>query len=111
MPDNRNLATAKREKNTEFYTRWQDIEQEINAYLEYDKDVFKNKVILCPADDPFESNCPICNTDETYGHTDMIWSYKQMQGDHIVPWSKGGKTERDNLQMLCKHHNAMKSDY
>ena len=56
MPDNRNLATAKREKNTEFYTRWQDIEQEINAYLEYDKDVFKNKVILCPADDPFESN-------------------------------------------------------
>lgn len=28
-----------------------------------------------------------------------------MQADHIKPWSKGGKTELSNCQMLCKWHN------
>ena len=33
-----------------------------------------------------------------------------MEGDHIVPWSKGGKTVPENLQMLCRRDNALKSD-
>ena len=57
------------------------------------------------------SNCPICNTDLQYEHTIHIWKYKEMAGDHMAPWSKGGKTERGNLQMLCKHHNSLKSNY
>lgn len=32
----------------------------------------------------------------------------EMQGDHIVPWSKGGKTLPDNLQMLCARCNQEK---
>lgn len=32
------------------------------------------------------------------------------QNDHIKPWSKGGKTELSNCQMLCKWHNEHKSD-
>ena len=32
-------------------------------------------------------------------------------GDHIVPWSKGGKTVPENLQMLCRRCNGMKSDH
>ncbi len=32
----------------------------------------------------------------------------EMQGDHIVPWSKGGKTLPDNLQMLCALCNQQK---
>ena len=53
---NQDLTNAKKAKKDEFYTRWEEIEKEVNAYLEYDKDVFKGKTILLPADDPFESN-------------------------------------------------------
>ncbi|MCL2203609.1 MAG: DUF262 domain-containing protein [Defluviitaleaceae bacterium] len=35
---------------------------------------------------------------------------KQMEGDHVTPWSKGGKTNADNCQMLCKECNRRKSD-
>lgn len=51
-----NLSAAKKAKNDEFYTQYSDIEKEINAYLEYDKNVFKDAVILLPCDDPDWSN-------------------------------------------------------
>ena len=35
---------------------------------------------------------------------------EQMHADHIMPWSKGGKTELDNCQMLCAACNLAKSD-
>ncbi len=35
------LSEAKRAKNDEFYTQYQDIKKEISAYLEYDPDVFR----------------------------------------------------------------------
>lgn len=53
---NNNLTAARMAKKDEFYTRWEDIEKEVNAYLEYNPDVFRDKTILLPADDPFESN-------------------------------------------------------
>ena len=53
---NINLTNAKSAKNDEFYTQWVDIEREMNAYLEYDPDVFRDKVILLPCDDPEWSN-------------------------------------------------------
>jgi hypothetical protein len=53
---NINLAQAKNAKNDEFYTQWGDIEKEVQAYLEYDPDVFRGKTILCPCDDPEWSN-------------------------------------------------------
>lgn len=53
---NSNLTSAKNAKNDEFYTQYHDIEKEINAYLEYDPNVFKNKIILMPCDDPEWSN-------------------------------------------------------
>ena len=49
---NSHLGAAKAAKNDEFYTQWADIEREMNAYLEYDPDVFRDKVILLPCDDP-----------------------------------------------------------
>jgi len=44
--------------------------------------------------------CPMCK--EHY-------EYEAMQGDHRTPWSKGGKTVYDNLQMLCEGCNKLKS--
>ena len=53
---NSNLTNAKTAKNDEFYTQYPDIEKEINAYLEYNPDVFRGKTVLLPCDDPEWSN-------------------------------------------------------
>ena len=45
--------------------------------------------------------CPICK---------KHFEINEMQADHIVPWSKGGKTEIQNGQMLCAKCNREKSD-
>jgi hypothetical protein len=53
---NETLGVAKQAKSDEFYTQYEDIEKEMNAYLEYNSDVFKNKTVLLPCDDPEWSN-------------------------------------------------------
>lgn len=49
--DNTNLARAKKEKNDEFYTRFEDIEAEVSKYKKY----FKNKVVYLNCDDKEQS--------------------------------------------------------
>ncbi len=44
--------------------------------------------------------CPVCN---------KPFERDEMEADHIMPWSKGGKTTSENCQMLCKHDNRTKS--
>ncbi len=56
MAGNRNLGAAKAAKNDEFYTQYPDIQREINAYLDYDPNVFRDKTVLLPCDDPEWSN-------------------------------------------------------
>lgn len=53
---NENLGQARSAKNDEFYTQYADIEKEMNAYLEFNPDVFRNKTVLLPCDDPEWSN-------------------------------------------------------
>ena len=53
---NENLSNAKRAKNDEFYTQYGDIQKEIEAYLEYNPDTFRGRVVYCNCDDPYESN-------------------------------------------------------
>lgn len=53
---NKSLRSAKDAKADEFYTQFSDIQKEIESYLEYDPDTFRNKVIYSNCDDPFESN-------------------------------------------------------
>lgn len=45
--------------------------------------------------------CPVCG---------KTFTYEEMAGDHIKPWSKGGKTVPDNLQMLCSFDNNSKGN-
>ena len=57
--------------------------------------------------------CPYCDRavgGHTYPEGKTEYEYGEMEGDHIIPWSQGGKTEESNCQMLCKWHNAHKSD-
>jgi len=56
MAKNANLSQAKSAKKDEFYTQYADIQLEVNAYLEYDQNVFRGKTILLPCDDPEWSN-------------------------------------------------------
>lgn len=95
--------------------------------LHEDEDVQKSKGIyeflLCRDSDPFAGRllnlrafdkrdklaayskqdgiCPICK---------QHFEYNEMEGDHIIPWSKGGQTTPDNCQMLCRDCNAKKTD-
>ena len=52
MANNKNLAKAFTNKNDEYYTRLVDIENELSHY----KSQFKDKIVLCNCDDPYESN-------------------------------------------------------
>ncbi len=116
MARNNGLGAAKKD---EFYTQLTDIEKEMHHYRSH----FKGKTVLCNCDDPFESNffkyfvlnfnrlglkklvatcyfsSPICG--ETF-------EFEQVQADHIIPWSKGGRTVPDNCQMLCRDCNLIK---
>lgn len=56
MANNSNLGAAKAAKNDEFYTQYADIQKEVNAYLEYNPDTFRDKTVLLPCDDPEWSN-------------------------------------------------------
>ena len=53
---NLNLHGAKATKNDEFYTLYNTIDEQMNAYLARNKNLFKGKIILAPCDDPEWSN-------------------------------------------------------
>ena len=55
------------------------------------------------------SNCPYC----AIGHDanrQRIWKLDEMDADHVTAWSKGGSTDIENCQMLCKTHNRAKGN-
>ena len=56
MAKNSNLRAADKAKNDEFYTQYADIQKEVNAYIEYNPNVFRGKTVLLPCDDPEWSN-------------------------------------------------------
>lgn len=51
------------------------------------------------------SNCPFCANQ----NITTIYAFDEMQGDHVIPWSQGGRTVDDNCQMLCQRCNNDKS--
>lgn len=55
------------------------------------------------------SNCPLCAVGDNANKT-KLWELKEMEADHVSPWSKGGATSKENCEMLCKSHNRSKGN-
>ena len=87
---NKSLGAARKKKNDEFYTMYHDIEREMVAYWNFNKDVFRDKVVLCPADDPEWSN------------------FRKFFADVFEEWGLGTKSgsvpalPRDGPKMHCR---------
>ena len=51
--------------------------------------------------------CPMCKNTQ---NENKVWEFEEMEGDHDIPWSRGGQTTEQNCVMLCRKHNREKSD-
>ena len=71
---NNNLTSAKKARNDEFYTQYEDIQKEVQAYIDYNPDVFRGKVVYLNCDDPYESNFFkfFANKFNTYGIKKLV---------------------------------------
>lgn len=81
------LDAAKKNKNDEFYTQ---LEERVKALMADDENQKRE------AYERQNGVCPMCGEH---------FEFEEMDGDHIVPWAKGGKTEPKNCQMLCIRDN------
>jgi len=73
----------------------------LRAFNDKDKaQIFEKQIVIGTG----KATCPKCN-DNT-----KLFKLSEMEADHIIPWSKGGKTVIDNCQMLCRFHNGVKSN-
>ncbi len=99
---NANLTNAKKAKNDEFYTQYQDIEKEMNAYLDYNPDVFRGKTILLPCDDPEWSNFTkfFAQNFERFGIRKLI----------STSYAKNSKGYKEPLQLSLLEVNSPKYD-
>lgn len=55
------------------------------------------------------SNCLLCALGNN-SNKNRIYKIKEMDADHVTAWSKGGKTDIKNCEMLCKTHNRAKGN-
>ena len=72
----------------------------------------KKTVYACQTNTAKESevsNCSVCASVENANQA-KIWDYKDMDADHVTAWSRGGSTDIDNCEMLCKSHNRAKGN-
>ncbi len=85
---NKNLSAARNAKNDEFYTQYADIQAEINAYIEYNPDVFRGKTILLPCDDPEWSNFTkfFAQNFENFGLKKLISTSYAVESKRIKNW-------------------------
>ena len=102
MAKNSNLGQAKAAKNDEFYTQYADIQKEVNAYIEYNPDVFRGKTILLPCDDPEWSNFTkfFAQNFEFFGLKKLISTHYGRSGDTYEMVYEGGND--DNIAIGIK---------
>ncbi|ENA1805480.1 DUF262 domain-containing protein [Flavobacterium psychrophilum] len=70
-----------------------------SVYSKQKSEAEKNKI----------SNCPLCAIGHDSNKT-RIWQLNEMDADHVTAWSKGGATDINNCEMLCKTHNRAKGN-
>ena len=84
--DNSNLHTAKRVKNDEFYTRYEDIEAEVMKYRKQ----FKDKIVYLPCDDPAEKKSEFwsffVNNFDAFGLKKLIATHYDENGKAYKIW-------------------------
>lgn len=84
--DNSNLHTAKKVKNDEFYTRYEDIESEVMKYRKQ----FKNKIVYLPCDDPAEKKSEFwsffVNNFDAFGLKKLIATHYDENGKAYKIW-------------------------
>ena len=56
-----------------------------------------------------KSNCPFCAVGNNANET-KVYKFEEMDADHVAAWSKGGRTNVKNCEMLCKTHNRSKGN-
>ncbi len=56
----------------------------------------------------YEQQKGICANTRCPMGNDHKFSINEMEADHITPWSQGGQTTLDNLQLLCRECNRRK---
>ncbi len=99
---NSNLTNAKKAKNDEFYTQYQDIEKEMNAYIDYNPNVFHGKAIFLPCDDPEWSNFTkfFAQNFERFGLEKLI----------STSYAKDSKEYKETMQLSLLEVNSPKFD-
>lgn len=71
----------------------------LRAFTDKDKtEAFERQIVAGTR----TATCPKCT---------KLFDFDAMAADHIVPWSKGGKTIASNCQMLCRPCNGTKSNH
>ena len=85
---NAKLSEAKNAKNDEFYTQYEDIQREVNAYLEYDPNLFRGKTVLLPCDDPEWSNFTrfFAQNFENFGLEKLISTSYAVESKKAASW-------------------------
>ena len=90
--DNSNLVKAKKVKNDEFYTRYEDIEAEVMNY----KKAFRGKIVYLPCDDPAEKKSEFwsffVNNFEAFGLKKLIATHYDENGRAYKIWIDGDTT-------------------
>ena len=89
---NANLHEAKKQKNDEFYTRYEDIENEVMKY----RRSFKGKVVYLPCDDPAEKKSEFwtffVDNFDAFGLKKLIATHYDEDGKAYKIWIDGDTT-------------------
>lgn len=108
MSKNKNLHSAKKQKNDEFYTQYEDIEKEVEEY----KNQLKDKIIFCNCDDPESSNFwkYLSNNFTYYGLKKLISSHYDSNGNSYKLEISRDINGDDNIDKLDTQKTTFKGN-